>query len=1062
MAAQATPVAATANATPAQRVTGDSNVTSNTSSSAQQPAAKFTRASKRNPLSAYRSYNYVFTFAGMPDSGLTDPSVYESSTNLFVIAKSSGKGSKGIQVPAGASPDAASVVQGFNKNSPGRFDFYLNNVKIETIIGGEEAGQSLATKVEFEVFEPYSMTGFIEALQAAAKATGHDGYNQAHFLLKMEFFGYPDGDGIPSDELIPDTTRNFILTITGLEVDVTPDGTKYKVSAVPSPEKTFGEASVLKANIKAKGLTVEEVCNDLISQLNDVKKSQTSREEGATSNKHDEYEIVFPSVTSKGYDFGSKNDIASAKLGEILKTNNLYSMPDPGTDKKADPTSPVIQFSKNANIHELLMSIVRDSTYTQDIIKDLDSKTDSQGMVDYFIVNVEMEPKKDFDKSTGKPYYKYRFIVAPYKIHKTRIHPRPTGTVDTTELKKAVNREYNYFYTGANTDILSFNLKFNNLFFAAIPPAMGNQLGSGNDNRVEADNESKTTIQKQESSGSAVGDATRQSSGTRNTIIRNGQPNAGPPQASSYADLAKNMHQAILENVDQCQAEIEILGDPYYLVTGGNNGKRLPINPDGTAGEGEAPAATSQINILITFQNPIDIDPVTGEAQFDQSVALYSGIFWVQGLDSQFTDGAFKQKLKLIRIPGQFEDTKKPAQNKQLSIIEAVPDPDKQTTPTPAAPLSSVRASVNNLAASIAKGLPITGLPGALSNLIPGALGSIAGAVPGVSSIGSLINAVPGLSSGATSVVGSLVNQLSGNVQQGLSNVSSSIRLAAAGLSPLSSNINSAGGSVNQLAATANSIGLTSVTPSNLGQTVLASGAGTTANLGSSAMSAVGNLSGNAAGLVSQVSAKVSGLTGNSAALASQLGIDTSALSGLSPGVQSNLIKTISNAAASLPANVDMNAAVSKGLLLNNIPVSSFKNIPASMPDVKAPAAAVNLADIKNILKQGGSLSNLPFASTIPGIDSLAKSNSLGAASNLASSGLDAGTVAGKLATLQSGLSGVTGNSLSVEAGLNNISAAVPSGLPNVSNVASSVASKFGSNSSNAPSPLTALLQSGG
>ena len=83
------------------------------------------------------------------------------------------------------SQSSDSLLENFNQYSAGRFDFYINNVHIETITGGsEKSGMSVATKIEFEILEPYSMTGFIEALQVAAVETGHDSYINCPFFFK--------------------------------------------------------------------------------------------------------------------------------------------------------------------------------------------------------------------------------------------------------------------------------------------------------------------------------------------------------------------------------------------------------------------------------------------------------------------------------------------------------------------------------------------------------------------------------------------------------------------------------------------------------------------------------------------------------------------------------------------------------------------------------------------------------------------------------------------------------------------------------------------------------------
>jgi hypothetical protein len=223
-------------------------------------------------------------------------------------------------------------------------------------------------------------------------------------------------------------------------------------------------------------------------------------------------------------------------------------------------------------------------------------------------------------------------------------------------------------------------------------------------------------------------------------------------------------------------------------------------------------------------------------------------------------------------------------------------------------------------------------------------------------------------------------------------------------------------------------------------------------------MSSVAGLGSSAAGLVSGVASKISGLTGADASIASSLGVNVSGLSGLSSNLTSSLTKEISDAVKTIPQNVDINLAASKGLILNDIPKTALKNIPATMPISIAPPAIPNLKDLKNILDRGGSLANIPGAANIPGVDKLlAASGNLTLPTGL---GLDASSVAGQLSTVQAGLGSITGQIPSVEAGLNNITAMVPSGVPNVSSVASSVASTFGSVSASASSPLSTLIKS--
>jgi len=1002
--------------------------------------AKTTKA--KNPLNSFRSYNYIFTLASLKKTALTDPESYRINQDYFVIARSGGKGSTGIIPPTDANTSDITTIDGsvsdlvtsFNKNSPGRFDFYINNVSIDTVMGqNEKTSLSVATNIEFDLIEPYSMTGFIEALQVSAVAAGHDQYTNCPYLLKMEFVGYPDDQYLPDTAIpVPNSTRYFVLGFTSLDIEVTESGAKYHCKCVPFNEKGFGEPAVLKSNIQLVGNTVGEILSNFSNELNKMIQSDAKNTKGDTSaNKCDQYEIVLPKVDETGIVAGSTDGSWDTCQGiNLLKDPAVYKFEDPGVMANTatntvhyDPKAPAIFFAENANIHECIVSIIRDSDYTKKLLKDFPNNVDPDtGFVNYFMVHLEMEDLGTVDSTTNKPFYKYRYVVIPYKMHYTRIpNSVVSGTVDTSKLSTMVNREYDYIYTGANVDILKFNLKFNTLFFQAIPAAMGNKKGmpSATSGIQTEGNTFPTLLGKPpgESQESSLGVQPVRAYPDFTQVNPKGIANSGQPQSDPFAALAKNLHQAILNNVDQCTADIEIIGDPFYLVTGSMGNYKPKINPDTKeAGEGEAPYTTQDVMVIVTFRNPSDIDLTTGEAIFDQATAPYSGVFRVIQVSSKFTDGEFKQTLSLVRLPAQLIDTNVPIKPR-TPLVNTAPNAADAPTPVPPAPVSTLRADPNSLLSSITAGLPVAGLPGSLSQLVPSSISSLAGNL----SLGNVTNLVTNAVAGTSGAVSS----------------------AAAGIV--------------QWGKTAASAGVPNVTSDALASTALASGLGSASTIGTSAMSAATSLGSSAAGLISGVGAKISGITGGNANIAGDLGVDLSSLSGLSPNLQSKVAGALTDAIKTIPDGVDVNQAVKSGLILNNIPKSALANIPSTQPIAIAPLPSYNLTDIKAVLDRGGSLANIPGASSIPGVDKLLASSGINLPSGL---GLDASSIAGKLSTAQAGLGSITGQSLSVEASIGNISSMVPSGLPDVSSISSSVVSKFGSVSANASSPLTTLMKS--
>jgi hypothetical protein len=85
---------------------------------------------------------------------------------------------------------------------------FIDGVEIGTLMAfSEQAGSTLPTQIKFEVVEPYSVNGFIEALHVAAIGAGYPSYLEASFVLKLEFWGYPDEGDFSEPKKIEKTER---------------------------------------------------------------------------------------------------------------------------------------------------------------------------------------------------------------------------------------------------------------------------------------------------------------------------------------------------------------------------------------------------------------------------------------------------------------------------------------------------------------------------------------------------------------------------------------------------------------------------------------------------------------------------------------------------------------------------------------------------------------------------------------------------------------------------------------------------------------------------------------
>ena len=171
----------------------NNNTDAQQSQAAGQTSTPKTTILSTNVLNNYSSYNYVFTLSGLSSKSLIDPTEtnFNNDSKKLQILSSAGKGkdykidiSEDVIITDSQTKD---IVTGFNEKSSGRYDLYIDNVEIDTIMTfSPGSGPTLPTAFRFEVFEPYSMSGFFDAMQATALASGYLNYAEASFLLKMK------------------------------------------------------------------------------------------------------------------------------------------------------------------------------------------------------------------------------------------------------------------------------------------------------------------------------------------------------------------------------------------------------------------------------------------------------------------------------------------------------------------------------------------------------------------------------------------------------------------------------------------------------------------------------------------------------------------------------------------------------------------------------------------------------------------------------------------------------------------------------------------------------------
>jgi len=505
----------------------------------------------------------------------------------------------------------------------------------------------------------------------------------------MEFIGYPDNVSIEESKpiTIPDSVRYFVFRFNSVSVDITEQGTRYKCTATPWNQAGFGEPNKLKKPIKIVGKTVREILTNfkdsLNEQLKDEKKSSTV--EGTTDVEPDEYDIVFlRSETSNVIDI-----IANSEISEFQKGNENYEFPEAQDTKgydghevtkgKKTPTTrhtipkinsskPTVNFREAQAIHECIAAVIRDSEFGKAIVKNIGidgtpGEIDDYGFINYFLINIEMTNLGGINKVTRKPRQKYTYVISTYKVHYTNV-PNYANQIVNVDLliKNVVLRNYNYIYTGKNVDVLNFKIQFNNLFFEAATYAMGNSNNNRGTNNLNSDNLPSPKLnnlqdpqQRAAYAKSIFPTSTRSVTAESSDATGDGGKSGGF-EPDPFSVMSKNMHEAIINSpVGMVTGEIEILGDPFFLVTGGMGNYNPDIEKLGKTVNGESAYNRGEVYVSINFRNPIDISKFEedGQVYFSEENTEYSGVYKVNRVTSNFRNGLFTQRLEILRLPGQ-------------------------------------------------------------------------------------------------------------------------------------------------------------------------------------------------------------------------------------------------------------------------------------------------------------------------------------------------------------------------------------------------------------------------
>jgi hypothetical protein len=350
---------------------------------------------------------------------------------------------------------------------------------------------------------------------------------------------------------------------------------------------------------------------------------------------------------------------------------------DPGTKTwlrgklVPDASTGTFKFSQDMDIPTVINQIILASSYADAALAP--GAADSNGMVQWWRVDTQVyyvDSKENLTKTGTTPkIFVYR--VVPFRVHLSKVAGPNVAMPGFDQLKARAVKRYDYLYTGKNTEVLRFDIDFS-VGFANTLAADGYQNSTDVARQESAGNadDSKTVEVAAVPSGSTPGTTPGQQPGQQrqDSTGTSSDGKGGGGQETQTQRVAKTFHDAITNPYDMITLDLEIVGDPYWIVSSGmGNYNAKPVqgvkdlNKDGSVSW-----QTSEVDVIVNFRSPIDINQVTGMYDFKGSnhqdmskdpkagpAIGFTGLYCVNMITNHFRNGEFRQILKGFRRNGQ-------------------------------------------------------------------------------------------------------------------------------------------------------------------------------------------------------------------------------------------------------------------------------------------------------------------------------------------------------------------------------------------------------------------------
>jgi hypothetical protein len=572
--------------------------------------------------------------------------------------------------------------QGRNQFFP--LDYYIDDLEVKSIIPGKGSGGAHnVAEMKFKIIEPYGITLFENLYKATQQyinlGTGASStvktpgnYAAQNYLMVIRFYGYDEnGNAVITPTTADPAGRSdsraiiekFIpFQFSNIKYRVGNRLTEYQCEAV-CPQNVIGTGQgrgVIPYNIELNGTTLQNLFNGSVAYAKPgastapdkataapnptlssgltqaLNQFQAEQKAAGVYDVEDVYKVII-----------SHPEIANASIVPPGQTNRLAvpmvnattgAQAKDGEKQSVQNNAKTVSAIAGMSIVQFLDLAVRSSDYiykqqTKIINKDNKIVPQSGGAQAFvwYKIGVEAKPIKP-DPKRNDFAYEITYEIAPYAINDIKSEFFPKGRF------RGAQKQYNYWFTGENTSVLSFEQEFNYLYYVTVNSRQAARTPQGTADYREVEKRIFSPNSAQSNQGEK---------GNRN------EPSAN---AADY----------LYSPAEPGNAKLSIVGDPAWIQQGeiwsgvrstkNTDSEKYDVYFDAFMPDGTINFDSREVLFQVSWNQPADYDAQTGVMNVKGgSYKQQTYIYKATNVTSYFRQGRFTQDLDGVML--LFPDT---------------------------------------------------------------------------------------------------------------------------------------------------------------------------------------------------------------------------------------------------------------------------------------------------------------------------------------------------------------------------------------------------------------------